>query len=177
MVTKYKTDSGLTVLLEPIDSVVSISVGLWIKAGSRHEESNEFGYAHFVEHMLFKGTKNHSAMEIAQIVDRVGGQHNAATNREYTCYFINVISDYLESSIGLLSDMYYNSLFSTDELEKEKNVILEEIRMYEDAPDDIIRHFCRASAAKAAEEGGRFPFLRHSLKNGKRLLIQEMADG
>ena len=145
MVIKYKTNSGLTVLLEPIEGVVSISAGLWIKAGSRHESSDEFGYAHFVEHMLFKGTKNHSAMEIAHIVDRVGGQHNAATNREYTCYFINVISDYIESSISLLADMYYNSLFSTDELEKEKNVILEEIRMYEDAPDDIIHDIFMAS--------------------------------
>ncbi|MDY6967919.1 MAG: pitrilysin family protein, partial [Spirochaetota bacterium] len=168
MVTKYKTDGGLTVLLEPIESVVSISVGLWIKAGSRHEKSDEFGYAHFVEHMLFKGTKNHSAMEIAQIVDRVGGQHNAATNREYTCYFINVISDYLESSIGLLSDMYYNSLFSTDELEKEKNVILEEIRMYEDAPDDIIHDIFMASMLSSHPLGHSILGTIESVKNSSR---------
>lgn len=138
MVIKYKLENGLTVLLEPIDSVVSISSGLWIKAGSRHEQKEQLGYAHFIEHMLFKGTENYSAKEIAQIVDRVGGQHNAITNREYTCYYINVISDYLNSSIDLLSDMYYKSLFNNDEIQKEKNVILEEISMYEDTPDEII---------------------------------------
>ena len=120
MVIKYKLENGFTVLLEPIDSVVSISTGLWIKAGSRHEMENQVGYAHFVEHMLFKGTERYSAKEIAQIVDRVGGQHNAATNRENSCYYINVISDYLESSIDLLSDMYYRSIFDDDELQKKR---------------------------------------------------------
>ncbi len=138
MITKYKLDNGLTVLLEPVDSVVSISAGLWINAGSRHEDKNQMGYAHFVEHMLFKGTENYTAKEIAQVVDRVGGQHNAVTNREYTCYFINVISDFIEQSINLLSDMFYRSLFNKDDINREKNVIIEEIRMNEDVPDELI---------------------------------------
>ena len=138
MIEKYTLKNGLTVLLEPVESVVSISAGLWIKAGSRHEKNVEKGYAHFIEHMLFKGTENFTAKEIAQMVDRVGGQHNAVTNREYTSYFINVVSDYLEPSVELLADMYYRSLFSGSDIEREKNVIIEEIRMYEDAPDEII---------------------------------------
>ncbi|MCU0822178.1 MAG: insulinase family protein [Spirochaetes bacterium] len=138
MIEKYTLKNGLTVLLEPIESVVSISAGLWIKSGSRHEKNREKGYAHFIEHMLFKGTENFTAKEIAQIVDRVGGQHNAVTNREYTSYFINVISDFLDPSVQLLADMYYRSLFSGSDIEREKNVIIEEIRMYEDAPDEII---------------------------------------
>jgi predicted Zn-dependent peptidase len=138
MVFKNKQDNGLSIILEPIEGVVSVSVGLWIKSGSRNERDDQFGYAHFIEHMLFKGTKNYTAKQIAQIVDRVGGQHNAATNREYTCYYINVISDYLELAIQLLADMYYDSLFESIELEKEKNVVMEEIRMYEDTPDDLI---------------------------------------
>ena len=138
MIEKYRLKNGLTVLLEPVESVVSISAGLWIKAGSRHERNSEKGYAHFIEHMLFKGTENFTAKEIAQVVDRVGGQHNAVTNREYTSYFINVISDFLEPSVELLSDMYYRSLFSSSDIEREKNVIIEEIGMYEDAPDEII---------------------------------------
>ncbi|MBN2401438.1 MAG: insulinase family protein [Spirochaetes bacterium] len=138
MVIKYNLDNGLTVLLEPIDSVVSISAGLWVKAGSRHEKKDQLGYAHFIEHMLFKGTENYTAKEIAQMADRVGGQHNAITNREYTCYYINVISDFLEPSIDLLSDIYYRSLFNIKDIQKEKNVILEEISMYEDTPDEII---------------------------------------
>lgn len=138
MVKKYKLKNGLTVLLEPADSVVSISAGLWIKAGSKHEKNNQKGYAHFLEHMLFKGTENYTAREIAQIVDRVGGQHNAVTSREYTCYYINVMADYIESSLDLLADMYYRSLFDKEDIRKEKNVILEEISMYEDTPDEII---------------------------------------
>ncbi|MBN1532340.1 MAG: insulinase family protein [Spirochaetes bacterium] len=138
MVTKHTLGSGITVLMEPIRGVVSASVGVWIKTGSRSENERQYGYAHFVEHMLFKGTATLSAQEIARIVDRVGGQHNAATNREYTCYYINIVSDHLELALRILSDMYYNSLFATEELGKEKNVIIEEIRMYEDTPDEFI---------------------------------------
>jgi len=138
MVIKYKQENELTILLEPIENVVSVSIGLWVNKGSRDEKKDQYGYAHFVEHMLFKGTKKYSAKDIARSIDRVGGQHNAATNREYTCYYINVVSDYLELAIEILSDMYYNSLFNPEEIEKEKNVILEEIKMYEDTPDEFI---------------------------------------
>ncbi len=138
MVYRRLQDNGVTVLLEPIDGVVSVSVGLWVKSGSRDERGDQYGYAHFIEHMLFKGTKNYTARDIARIVDRVGGQHNAATNREYTCYYINVVSDYLDLAVQLLAEMYYDSLFDTGELEKEKNVVMEEIRMYEDTPDELI---------------------------------------
>ncbi len=138
MVEKYKQDNNLTVLLEPVEGMVSVSVGLWIKTGSRNELVNQYGYAHFVEHMLFKGTENNSAADLARLVDRVGGQHNAATNREYTCYYINVVSDHLELAVEILADMFYNSLIDPVELEKEKNVIIEEIRMYEDTPDEFI---------------------------------------
>ncbi len=138
MVLKYTLDNGMVILLEPIEGVASVSAGLWVKTGSRNEQKDQMGYAHFIEHMLFKGTSNYSARDIARMVDRVGGQHNAATNREYTCYYINVISDYLALSVDLLADMYYHSLFDADEISKEKNVILEEIRMYEDTPDELI---------------------------------------
>ncbi|MBP7734405.1 MAG: insulinase family protein [Spirochaetes bacterium] len=138
MVYRYRQDNGLSVLLEPIEGVVSVSVGLWIKSGSRNETDDQHGYAHFIEHMLFKGTKNYSARDIARIVDRVGGQHNAATNREYTCYYINVVSDHIELAMQLLAETFYDSLFDSGELEKEKNVVMEEIRMYEDAPDELI---------------------------------------
>ncbi len=141
MVIKYRKGNDISVLLEPVDGVVSVSVGLWINRGSRDEKPEQYGYAHFVEHMLFKGTEKYSAKDIARIVDRVGGQHNAATNREYTCYYINVVSDYLEMSLDILSDMYYNSVFDREELEKEKNVVIEEIRMYEDTPDEFIHDF------------------------------------
>lgn len=138
MVHKYKKGSGLTVILEPIEGVVSISAGLWVKSGSRDELIDQYGYAHFTEHMLFKGTKKYNAGDIARIVDRVGGQHNASTSREYTCYYINAISDFLETSIEMLSDTYYNSVFEKTEIDREKEVIVEEISMYEDTPDEYI---------------------------------------
>lgn len=138
MITKYIDENGLSVLLEPVSGMVSVSVGLWVKTGSRSELKSEYGYAHFVEHMLFKGTEQKSARDIARVVDRVGGQHNAATNREYTCYYINVISEYLELALEVLSDMFFNSVFDKTEIEKEKNVIVEEIRMYDDTPDELI---------------------------------------
>ncbi|MBN2078105.1 MAG: insulinase family protein [Spirochaetes bacterium] len=138
MVYTYAQDNGISAVLEPIPGVVSVSVGLWIKSGSRNEPEGSHGYAHFIEHMLFKGTERHTAKEIAGMVDRVGGQHNAATNREYTCYYINVISDHLELALSLIAETYYDSLFDAAELEKEKNVVMEEIRMYEDTPDELI---------------------------------------
>jgi predicted Zn-dependent peptidase len=138
MVFRYRQDNGISVLLEPIEGVVSVSVGLWIKSGSRNERDDQYGYAHFIEHMLFKGTAEHSAMDIAKIVDRVGGQHNASTNREHTCYYINVVSDHLELAVRLLAETYYESLFDPVELDREKNVVMEEIRMYEDEPDELI---------------------------------------
>ena len=135
---KYTQKNGLRVILEPVESSASVSAGLWLVRGSRHESVEQYGYAHFVEHMLFKGTKKYSAQELARMVDRVGGQHNAATNREYTCYYINVISDHIELAVEILADMYYNPLFDAGELEKEKNVIIEEIMMYEDTPDEFV---------------------------------------
>ncbi len=138
MAEKYVNENGLIIMLEPMKEVASISAGLWINSGSRDEKASEYGYAHFVEHMLFKGTAAMSAKDIAREIDRVGGQHNAATNREYTCYYINVVSDYLELAIKILADMYANSVFDPEELGREKNVIIEEIRMYEDTPDEFI---------------------------------------
>ncbi len=135
---KYVLANGLTVILQPIDNVVSISAGLWIKTGSRNEKPDQYGYAHFVEHMLFKGTQKYSAKDIAQMIDRVGGQHNAATNREYTCYYINVVSDYLKLALEILSDMHLNSKFDAEDIEKERDVIIEELQMYKDSPDEHI---------------------------------------
>jgi len=138
MVTKYVQENGLRVILEPVESSVSVSVGLWLTRGSRNEKPEEYGYAHLVEHMLFKGTGKYTGKELARMVDRVGGQHNAATNREYTYYYINIMADHLSMAVEILADMYYNPLFDSGELEKEKNVILEEIMMCEEAHDEHV---------------------------------------
>ena len=138
MFRKFTLSNGITVLLQKVDGVVSVSSGLWLRTGSRNENADECGYAHFLEHMLFKGTAKYSAQDMARMVDRVGGQHNGATNKEYTCYYINIIADHLEMSLELISDMFYNSLFLETDIEKEKGIILEEIRMYEDYADEHV---------------------------------------
>lgn len=135
---RYTLANGLVVILQPIEHAVSASVGLWVKTGSRDELPEQYGYAHFVEHMLFKGTPRYTAKELAQLVDRIGGQHNAATNKEYTCYYLNVVSDYCVTAVDVLADMFYNPLFIDAEIEKEKGVVIEEIGMYEDTPDEHI---------------------------------------
>jgi len=137
-VDKYILDNGLTVVLQEIPTAVSASVGLCVKTGSQDEMPECYGYAHFVEHMLFKGTKRFSAKELSRQIDRVGGQHNAATNREYTIYYISLIAEHIDLALDILSDTFYNSLFDTEDIEKEKEVILEEIKMYEDSADEHI---------------------------------------
>jgi len=171
MIEKYTLDNGMTVLLEPIEGVVSVSVGLWVKTGSRNERDTEMGYAHFIEHMLFKGTSNYSAKEIARMIDRVGGQHNAATNREYTCYYINVVSEHLPMAVEVLADMYYNSLFDEAEIEKEKNVILEEIRMYEDTPDELIHDIFMECMLHDHPLGHPILGKMHSISGASRALL------
>lgn len=138
MAIKYTQPDGLRVILEPVASAVSVSAGLWISRGSRDEKPEEYGYAHLTEHMLFKGTEKFTAAQMARMVDRVGGQHNAATDREYTCYYLSLIADHLEMALDILSDMYYRPLFDPEEMEKEKKVVVEEILMCEDTPDEFV---------------------------------------
>lgn len=138
MVQKFETHNGLRIILEKIPTVRSVSIGIWIGTGSRFESKEVNGISHFIEHMFFKGTKTRSAQEIAEAFDGIGGQVNAFTSKEYTCYYAKVLDDHAEIAIDVLSDMFFNSVFEEKELEKEKNVVLEEIKMYEDAPDDIV---------------------------------------
>lgn len=138
MVEKIQLKNGIRFLLEEIPSVRSVAVGIWVKAGSRYEEKEKNGISHFIEHMLFKGTKKRTAKEIAQAFDRLGGQVNAFTSKEYTCFYAKVLDIHLDQSLEILTDMLKDSQFHPAEMEKEKQVILEEIGMVEDTPDDVI---------------------------------------
>jgi len=124
--------------MERIPSVRSISLGIWIGTGSKFETVNNNGISHFIEHMLFKGTKTRTAREIAESFDSIGGHLNAFTSKEYTCYYGKVLDQHLPIAFEVLADMFFNSVFDSKELEKEKNVVLEELKMYDDAPDDIV---------------------------------------
>ncbi len=118
--------------------VRSISIGVWLTRGSRHETADLGGIAHFVEHMLFKGTTTRSAEDIAQAIDSIGGQLDAFTAKEYASYYIKVLDEHLPLAIDILSDIVMNPAFSVEDIEREKKVVVEEIKMVEDTPDDLV---------------------------------------
>ena len=130
--------NGVRVVYEEIPYVRSVSTGLWVGAGSRGEGTANNGISHFIEHLLFKGTKKRNAKEIAETIDNIGGQLNAFTGKECTCYYTKTLDTHLDTSLDLLSDMFFNSRFDEKDIEIEKNVILEEIGMYEDTPEELV---------------------------------------
>ncbi|MDQ0245734.1 putative Zn-dependent peptidase [Bacillus fengqiuensis] len=138
MIKRYTCQNGVRIVLENIPTVRSVAIGVWIGTGSRNETPELNGVSHFLEHMFFKGTKTRSAREIAESFDRIGGQVNAFTSKEYTCYYAKVLDEHADQALDVLADMFFNSTFDEEELKKEKNVVYEEIKMYEDTPDDIV---------------------------------------
>lgn len=138
MQEKTVLSNGLTVVSERVPELRSCSLGIWCGAGSRFETDRQAGLSHFLEHMFFKGTGSRSAYDIAVSMDSVGGQLNAFTDREHTCYYARVMDRHLPLAVDILSDMVNDSLFDADEIEREKGVVLEEIKMYEDTPDDQV---------------------------------------
>jgi predicted Zn-dependent peptidase len=138
MVNKTVLHNGIRVISENIPHAYSVSIGIWVANGSRHERRESNGVAHFIEHLLFKGTGRRSALDIAREIDSVGGVLNAFTSREYVCYYAKVLDKFLPKAADLLSDIFLNSVFNPEEIEKERKVILQEISMLEDTPDDYI---------------------------------------
>jgi predicted Zn-dependent peptidase len=130
--------NGLRLLTEQMPHVRSVSIGVWLARGSRHEPHEQSGIAHFVEHMLFKGTGTRSAEDIAQTIDSIGGQMDAFTAKEYASYYIKVLDEHLPLAVEVLSDIVMNPAFRADDIEREKKVVLEEIKMVEDTPDDLV---------------------------------------
>ncbi|MBC7959146.1 MAG: insulinase family protein, partial [Vallitaleaceae bacterium] len=138
MVKKASLKNGIYVVGEENDFVRTISIGIWIKNGSIDEDVETNGISHFIEHMLFKGTKKRTARDIAEEMAEVGGRINAFTAKEYMCYYAHVLDNHFDVALDVLSDMVCCSIFNEDEIEKEKGVILEEINMCEDSPEDIV---------------------------------------
>jgi len=130
--------NGMPVVMETVKNMRSVVIGIWVKVGSRYELPVKNGISHFLEHMFFKGTKKRSAKDIAIEIDSLGGELNAFTSRETTTFYIKVLDEYLEGGLDLLSDIFLNSTFPEEDIEKEKKIIKEEIKMIEDTPDDYI---------------------------------------
>jgi len=138
MIVREVLDNGLRLLTESMPHVRSVSVGVWLTRGSRHEPEPLSGIAHFVEHMLFKGTATRTAEDIAQAIDSIGGQLDAFTAKEYASYYIKVLDEHLPLALDILSDIVLHPAFDPEDIEREKKVILEEIKMVEDTPDDLV---------------------------------------
>jgi len=137
-VEKTILDNGLKVVTEKIESVKSVSAGIWVKTGSRNETDDKAGITHFLEHMLFKGTDTRSSYDIAMSMESVGGYLNAFTSTEYTCYYSRCLNTKLDRALDVLSDMILNPAFPKEEIEKEKKVVIEEMKMYRDSPNDFL---------------------------------------
>jgi predicted Zn-dependent peptidase len=138
MINKSVLDNGIRVITERIPYASSVSIGIWVANGSRHERRELNGVAHFIEHLLFKGTNRRTALDIAREIDSVGGVLNAFTSREYVCYYAKVLDKFLPNAVDLLTDIFLHSTFDPEEIEKERRVVLQEINMMEDTPDDLI---------------------------------------
>ena len=138
MYKKHILSNGLTIVGEEIPHVNSTTFGLWINIGSRIESCETNGISHFIEHMVFKGTKNRTAKEIAEEIDNLGGQINAFTSKDSTCFYVKMLDEHIDIGVDIISDMILNPLFSVEDTEKERSVILEEIKMYEDSPEDLV---------------------------------------
>ena len=136
MIINRTLNCGVRMVMEKIPYVQSAAVGIWTKAGAVDESPELAGISHFIEHMLFKGTEKRSAKQIAEDIDKIGGQINAFTSKESTCYYVKSLSANLEKACDVLVDMYCNSVFDEGEMQKEKNVVIEEIKMVEDTPED-----------------------------------------
>lgn len=138
MFKKIVLSNGLRLVYEQIPYVRSVSVGIWVGTGSRNEDLYNNGISHFIEHMLFKGTAKRTAKDIAECIDAIGGQINAFTGKECTCYYTKTLDTHLDVALDVLADMFFNSKFFSNDINVEKRVVIEEIGMYEDTPEELV---------------------------------------
>jgi predicted Zn-dependent peptidase len=138
MIQREVLPNGLRIVTETITYVQSVALGIWVGVGARDEPDSERGISHVIEHMLFKGTPTRTAQQIADEIDTIGGDINAFTSKENTCYYVRILSEHVPVAVDVLTDMFLNSLIDPDELTLEKNVILEEIKRRDDEPDDLV---------------------------------------
>lgn len=145
MVQTMKLPNGLHIVTERIPFVRSVAFGIWVRNGSRNENVDTMGMSHFIEHLFFKGTHRRSAADIAEEMDAIGGQLNAYTTKEFTCYYTLSLDTHFYTALDVLADMFFNSKFDDADIKKELNVIIEEINMYEDTPEELVHDLLQAS--------------------------------
>ncbi|MDR0850963.1 MAG: insulinase family protein [Clostridiales Family XIII bacterium] len=181
MIIEGKLSNGVTTIFEHLPYVQSAAIGIWVKAGAVDErqpstggtadgnaEKINGGISHYIEHMMFKGTRNRSAKQIAEDIDKIGGSINAFTGREATCYYVKTLTENLQGSVDVLADMFNASLFDPIEMEKEKNVIIEEMKMIEDSPEDFGQDLIGETVFNGASLGHSVIGTRESVSDVKR---------
>ena len=165
MIEKITLPNGVRIVYEHIPYVRSASAGIWVGCGSRFESAKENGASHFIEHMVFKGTKTRSAAALAEEMDAVGGQLNAFTTKECTCFYAQTLDTHLDVAIDILGDMFFNSRFDEGDVNNERGVIIEEIGMYEDTPEDLVTERLFDAVFKGTSLGRRILGKPATLKN------------
>ena len=165
MFEKITLPNGVRIVYEHIPYVRSASAGIWVGCGSRFENAKENGASHFIEHMAFKGTKTRSAAELAEEMDAVGGQLNAFTTKECTCFYAQTLDTHLDIAVDVLGDMFFNSRFDEKDVNNERGVIIEEIGMYEDTPEDLVTERLFDAVFKGTPLGRRILGKPTTLKN------------
>ncbi|MDP4181889.1 MAG: pitrilysin family protein [Bacillota bacterium] len=176
MFEKEILDNGVRIVCEKIPHVRSVSIGIWVGTGSRNENKCNNGVSHFIEHMLFKGTNSKSAKEIAESIDNIGGQLNAFTGKECTCYYTKTLDSHFDIAIDVLSDMFFNSKFDKKDIDVERKVIVEEIGMYQDSPEELVHDVLSETIWQGDPLG--YPILgtQESLSNLNRDAITSYID-
>src|SRR5450755_2633879 len=164
--------NGVRVISEEMPHVRSVSLGVWIKTGSRRETREETGISHFIEHMLFKGTKNRSAEQIARSVDSIGGGLDAFTSKELVSYNVKVLDEHLPHAFGIVSDLVRNPLFQKNDIEKEKGVILEELKMDVDNPEYLIHEIFASNFWKGHSLGRPILGTRQTIRSFDRESVE-----
>lgn len=173
MFRKITLKNGLRVVCEKIPYVRSVSIGIWVGTGSRNEDHINNGISHFIEHMLFKGTEKRSAKEIADSIDSIGGQINAFTGKECTCYYTKTLDSHIEIAMEVLADMFFNSKFDKKDIDLERKVILEEIGMYEDSPEELVHDVFSETSWKGNPLGYSILGTQDSLGRIDRAMFKE----
>src|SRR3954451_18457441 len=165
--------NGVRVITEAMPHVRSVSVGIWVGSGSRRETPEQNGISHFIEHMLFKGTERRSAEDIARSVDSIGGNLDAFTAKELVCYNTKVLDEHLPIAMDILSDLVLNPAFRENDIEKEKGVILEEIKMDADSPDYLVHEIFSSNFWKDHALGKPILGTRETVKRFNQALIRD----
>lgn len=173
LIQKTALKSGINVITEEMPDVESASIGVWVNTGSRNELPELSGISHFIEHLLFKGTKKRSSLDISREIESVGGVLNAFTSREYTCFYVKVLSNDLPLAIDLLSDIFMNSKFDKSEMDRERMVVFQEIKMVEDTPDDLVHDLFAANFWKSHPLGRSILGTRQSVDGLTRQQIKK----